>query len=147
MKKLIGLLVFTSAALVNTAQAEGDIDVGRALSTQCSGCHGTYGMSMSEQFPNIAGQKESYLIAQLEKYKSGERNNVTMQAIAGPLGEQDMQDLAAYYAFNSPVATFSSETGILLIPYVSVASDLYKVEMSLTSPEELSFTVSDIENR
>ena len=55
MKNLMGLLAVTSIALINTAQAEGDIEKGRELSTQCSACHGTDGMSNSEQWPNIAG--------------------------------------------------------------------------------------------
>ena len=147
MKNFIGWLAFTCIALTHTAQAEGDIDAGRELSTQCSACHGTYGLSSSEQFPNIAGQKESYLRTQLEKFQSGQRDDLTMQAIVGPLSDQNIQDLAAYFASNSSVATFFSATSTLLIPYVNVANDMYQVEMLLTSPENLSFSVTNIENR
>lgn len=147
MKDFIGLLVFSGIVLTGTAHAAGDIEVGRELSTQCSTCHGAYGLSNSEQFPNIAGQKESYLITQLEKFQAGERDDLTMQAIAGPLSAQNIQDLAAYFASNSSVASFSSATGILTIPYVDVANDTYYVEMLLTSPADLAFSVSTLENR
>ncbi|NOQ13815.1 MAG: c-type cytochrome [Methyloprofundus sp.] len=147
MKNLIGLLAMTGIALMNPAQAEGDIEAGRALSTQCSGCHGVYGMSPSEQFPNIAGQKESYLSAQLRKYKSGDRNDLTMRAIVGPLSEEDMLNLAAYFSSTSSVARYSFDTETLMIPYVDVAGVMFKVEMLLDSLEELTFSVTHLEER
>lgn len=145
MKKLIGILAFASIALGNTVQAEGDIETGRALSTSCSTCHGTGGMSNSEQWPNIAGQKESYLVKQLEDYQSGVRADPTMQAIVGPLNAQDIQDLAAYFASNSTVASYSFEEEILSIPYVDVGGTMYDVEMALDSIEELTFHVTNLE--
>jgi len=147
MKKLTGLLAFACVALINTVQAEGDIETGRELSTQCSACHGAYGMSNSEQWPNIAGQKESYIIKQLESYQSGDRSNATMQAIVGPLDAQNIEDLAAYFASNAAVASFSFETQTLSIPYVSIGDAMYAAEMLLTSPEELSFSVTNLEER
>ena len=147
MKNLLGLLAVTCIALINTAHAEGDIETGRALSTQCSACHGTYGMSNSEQWPNIAGQKESYLVKQLEDYQSGVRADTTMQAIVGPLNAQNIEDLAAYYASMSAVASFSFETQTLSIPFVAVGDAMYSVDMLLTSPEDLSFSVTNLEER
>ena len=145
MKNLMGLLAVASIALINTAQAEGDIETGRELSTQCSACHGTGGMSNSEQWPNIAGQKESYLIKQLENYKSGARKDTTMEAIVGPLNDQNMQDLAAYFASKSAVASYSFDDETLAIPYVDVGGTMFKVEMSLDSLEDLSFSVTNLE--
>lgn len=145
MKKVIGLLVCSSLALINTAQAEGDIENGRALSTSCSACHGAYGMSSSEQFPNIAGQKEAYLVSQLLKYQSGDREDPTMSVIVGPLDSDDINDLAAYFASNSSVATFSFETNILAIPFVDVGGLMYSVEMSADS--NFNFSLTDAEER
>jgi len=147
MKKIISLLAFTGIVLINTVHAAGNIETGRALSTQCTACHGTYGLSSSEQFPNIAGQKESYLVSQLEKYKSGERTDPTMDAIVGPLNPQNILDLAAYYASNSPVASYSFEKTSLSIPYVNVGGVMYNVDMFLTSPDNLVFTVRTLEKR
>ncbi len=145
MKKFIGILAFTSIALTNTVQAEGDIENGRALSTQCSACHGNDGMSNSEVWPNLAGQKEAYLAMQLRKYKSGERSDPTMDAIVGPLNEQNILDLAAYYASNSAVASYSLVDETLSIPYVDVGGTKYRVEMALDSLEDLSFFVTDLD--
>ncbi|GFO72048.1 hypothetical protein BJAS_P1960 [Bathymodiolus japonicus methanotrophic gill symbiont] len=124
--------------------AEGDIETGRALSTQCTACHGNDGMSASEQFPNIAGQKESYLAAQLTKYKVGERTDPTMSAIVGPLNEQNILDLAAFYASNSAVANFDFNTLVLTIPYVVVGDASFNVEMSLDDIDALLFSVKSL---
>lgn len=147
MKNFIGLLAFTSIALINTAQAEGDIETGRALGIQCSACHGTDGMSTSEQFPSIAGQKESYLIKQLEQYQSGERTNPAMEIIVAPLKAQDIKDLAAFFASNSAVASYSFEKEVLSIPYVDVGGTKFNVEMSLDSLDDLIFSVTHLEER
>ena len=145
MKNLLGLIALTSLAFINTAQAEGNIENGRALSTSCSACHGTNGMSTSEQYPNIAGQRESYLIKQLENYQSGDRADPTMQALVGPLNAQDIQDLAAYFASNSAVASYHFDTETLAIPYVDVGGTLFNVEMSLDTLEPIVFTVTGLE--
>ncbi len=142
MKKIIGLLTFISVSIISNIQAEGNIEIGHSLSTQCSACHGNHGISNSEQFPNIAGQKESYLISQLEQYKSGERIDSTMNAIVGPLNAQNIQDLAAYFASNSPVANYSFETNILSIPYANVGDTMYTVDMLLISSDDLSFKIN-----
>ena len=145
MKKLIGTLIFASIALANTAQAEGNIENGRALSTSCSACHGNDGMSNSEQWPNLAGQKESYLAAQLTKYKTGDRKDPVMAAIVGPLNEQNILDLAAYFASNSAVASFSFDTQLLSIPYVEVGEISYAVGMSLDYINNLVFSVKTLQ--
>ncbi|HIG64132.1 MAG TPA: cytochrome c [Methyloprofundus sp.] len=147
MKKIIGLLVFTSVAVLNTVQAGGDVESGRTLSTSCSACHGNDGMSASELFPNIAGQKESYLVSQLKKYKSGQRADDTMAAIVGPLTEQNILDLAAYFSSNSAVASYSFAQETLAIPYVDVGGTIYNIEMSLDSLEGLVFSVSKLQER
>ena len=144
MKKIIGLLVFSSIALSNTVQAAGDIENGRALSTQCSACHGNDGMSNSEAWPNLAGQKESYLAAQLTKYKTGERADPTMSALVGPLTDDDINDLSAFYASNSAVANFDFNTLVLSIPYVVVGDTSYNVEMSLDDGDALIFSVKSL---
>ncbi len=147
MKKYIGFLAVVGMAVMNMAQAAGDIETGRALSTQCSFCHGTYGMSSSEQFPNIAGQKESYLVAQLKKYKSGDRADVTMATIVGPLNDQNIEDLAAYFAANSAVASYDFAAETLLVPYLGIGDSLFQVELKLSSPDPLTFTVSGVQER
>ena len=48
--------------------------------------------------PKIGGQHEAYLVKALQEYKSGERSHPSMRGIAATLSDQDMADLAAYYA-------------------------------------------------
>ena len=61
-------------------------------------CHGAEGISAVEIYPNLAGQKAAYVVSQLKAFKAGERNNAIMAPMAMPLSDQDMEDLAAYYA-------------------------------------------------
>ena len=88
------------AAVVATpfALAEGDPEAGKEKAQVCAACHGPDGNSPSGQYPSLAGQGEPYLIKQLKAFKSGERENAIMQGQAANLSEQDMQDLAAFYA-------------------------------------------------
>jgi|TARA_R100001143_G_scaffold5797_1_gene8497 cytochrome c553 len=88
------------AAVVATpfALAEGDPEAGKEKAQVCAACHGPDGNSPSGQYPSLAGQGEPYLIKQLKAYKSGARENAIMQGQAANLSEQDMQDLAAFFA-------------------------------------------------
>ena len=68
----------------------------------CQGCHGIEGWRTAfpevYHVPRIAGQHAAYFVKALQAYKSGERNHPSMRGIAGSLSDQDMADLAAYYA-------------------------------------------------
>ena len=82
--------------------AEGDPAAGKNKTTMCTGCHGIPGFRAAYpetyQVPKLGGQNPGYIVAALKAYKAGERNHSTMKAIASSLTEQDMADLAAYYA-------------------------------------------------
>lgn len=88
----------------NLAVAAGDPAAGKSKSTVCAACHGTDGNSMVPSFPKLAGQAESYTIKQLKDIKSGARPVPEMAAIVANLSEQDMADLAAYYAKQTPTS-------------------------------------------
>ena len=64
----------------------------------CSDCHGAAGISVVDNFPNLAGQKEKYLIIQLKAFKAGTRRNQMMNLIAKQLTDADIANVAAYYA-------------------------------------------------
>jgi len=81
-----------------TSFAAGDAAQGQAKSVTCAACHGVDGNSPSDQFPKIAGQHESYILKQLKEFKSGVRSNALMSAQVAGLEEQDMENLAAYFA-------------------------------------------------
>ena len=144
MNKYISLLITLYLLFIGPVQAA-NIEAGRAISTACSACHGKTGLSNSEQFPNLAGQKQSYMVKTLQDYRSGARKNLTMQAIVGPLNDQNFEDLSAYFSSQTTVATFSYATGSLFIPYVDVDGAIYKVNMGLLDPDKLIFSVTDVE--
>jgi len=91
------LVVLMLAA--GSVQAGGDAARGQELSVDCADCHGDDGMG-DDEFPKLAGLAEAAQIAALKAYASGERvdESEMMGDIARELSEQDMADLAAYYA-------------------------------------------------
>ena len=76
----------------------GDVKAGRAKAMMCQACHGLDGLSKTPDAPNIAGQLEPYLVAQLQAFKSGARKNDAMGVVAPSLSDKDIEDLAAYFA-------------------------------------------------
>ena len=76
----------------------GDISAGKEKAVKCKQCHGFDGIGKQPNFPNIAGQKEAYLIRQLEAYRTGGRQNDMMTFISGNLSDDDIKNLAAYYS-------------------------------------------------
>ncbi len=96
------LVVAALSAVNATAWAEGDAAAGHIKNHSCTGCHGIPGWRTAfpevYKVPLLGGQHAAYIIAALKAYKSGERPHPTMQAIAASMSEQDMADLAAYYA-------------------------------------------------
>lgn len=88
-------------AMVNyalMAYAGGDPASGREKSSVCAGCHGEDGNSAVPVFPKLAGQHPSYIVKQLAEFKSQKRVEPTMNAMAEPLSEDDMKDMAAFYS-------------------------------------------------
>jgi cytochrome c553 len=85
--------------VVGTAQAGGDAAAGKAKAGTCAGCHGAKGEgNKAAKNPALAGMKEEQLIQALKDYKSGARANAVMKGMVASLSDQDMANLAAYYA-------------------------------------------------
>lgn len=99
MKRQI-LTVLTAVALATAANvaSAGDAAAGKAKAATCAGCHGANGISAVPTYPNLAGQKEAYLVATLKGFRDGTRANATMNAMAKPLSDADIENLAAYYS-------------------------------------------------
>jgi cytochrome c553 len=89
--------VVLERAMVN-APANDSIGRGATLALNCTMCHGAQGMSASNA-PNLAGQYPEVVIKQLLDYKSGKRSSSIMEALAKNLSDQEVADLAAYYAY------------------------------------------------
>ena len=99
----LGATIAALAAPTALAQDAAGSPAKGALKVQmCQGCHGIEGWRTAfpevYKVPRIAGQHEAYLVKALHEYKSGERNHPSMRAIAASLSDQDMADVAAYYA-------------------------------------------------
>lgn len=93
---------------VGCAQA-GDPAAGREKSETCAACHGEDGNSPNAMYPILAGQHESYLYHVLKTYKSGKRENAVMNGMVSELSDQDLRDLAAFYASQEGLHTISVE--------------------------------------
>jgi cytochrome c553 len=91
------LLVIAGPALAGD-NIIGDAEAGAKKAATCAACHGADGNSINPQWPNIAGQHERYLTNTLIAFKNGARKDVLMGAQAMALSDQDIADLAAYYA-------------------------------------------------
>ncbi|RMD70710.1 MAG: cytochrome c4 [Gammaproteobacteria bacterium] len=76
----------------------GDPVKGKELSAQCASCHGENGVAQNPAWPSLAGQLPAYTYKQLKDYKTKHRENPMMAGVAAGLSDQDMADLAAYYA-------------------------------------------------
>ena len=96
--KLQILAALTIALSANVAIAGGDAAAGKAKSAVCAGCHGAAGISMIPMYPNLAGQKETYLAKQIKDFKSGVRKDPTMNPMVAALTDADIANLAAYYS-------------------------------------------------
>lgn len=99
MKRIVTPVLIALALLVSgSALASGDIAAGKDKATTCAACHGADGNAPDPQYPRLAGQWENYLLQALKEYKSGKRDNPIMKGFVSTLSEQDMENLAAYFA-------------------------------------------------
>ena len=80
----------------------GDAAAGAAKSAVCGACHGATGNSTNPEWPNLAGQHESYIAAQLALFKQGVRDNILMMPNTSALSDQDMLDLGAHFEQQTP---------------------------------------------
>lgn len=101
-KQLITAMILATAT--GFVHAAGDVAAGKEKSATCMACHGADGNSFNPTWPKLAGQHASYLDTQLKAFKTGVRNDPLMSSQAAALSEQDMADLAAYFASNTITA-------------------------------------------
>jgi cytochrome c553 len=97
-KILLTAAIAVCAALPLTAIAKGDPVAGKAKSVPCQACHGANGKAIAPNYPNLGGQYASYLEKALRDYRDGRRTNVIMAPMAANLTDEDIEDLAAWYA-------------------------------------------------
>jgi len=91
----IGIAIYGASTILH---AEGNARAGKDKAAACNSCHGDNGNSVAPNFPKLAQQHASYLVKQLQAFKSGVRNDPMMSAMALPLSDEDMADIGAHYA-------------------------------------------------
>jgi len=101
MTKTIRWAATAVALSAGVAFAGGDPQAGKEKSAVCAGCHGVDGNAVIGANPRLAGQYESYLYEALKQYKNGQRNDILMSNMVANLSDQDMRDLAAWFASQS----------------------------------------------
>ena len=127
MKRVLLALALAAplAALAEGAASDpftkGDAAAGATKAAVCGACHGLGGNGIiNPEWPKLAGQHSAYTAGQLKAFKANERKNPVMYGQAAGLAEQDMADLAAYFAAQKPVPGLASKDA------VKVAEKLYR---------------------
>ncbi len=95
---LFAVLAVAVLAVTNSANARGDPAAGREKAKVCRTCHGMDGVGKQPNVPNIGGESDFYLTKQLKAFRKGDRRDEQMAIIARDLSDQDIADLAAYFA-------------------------------------------------
>ncbi|MBP6902325.1 MAG: cytochrome c4 [Burkholderiaceae bacterium] len=131
MKSLLAsaVLVFTAtiaapsfAADAAKASAKPDLAKGQEKATQvCAACHTADGSRGSPANPILAGQHADYLVKQLHEFKSGKRANAVMSGMAAPLSEEDIRNVAAFYASKQAKPGFAKNKDL-----VSLGEKIYR---------------------
>ncbi|MDK9773205.1 cytochrome c [Vibrio sp. B181a] len=101
MKKAIMGAMVALTMLSGQALAAGDVAAGQAKAGVCAACHGADGIAVIPGYPNLKGQNEQYIASSIKAYKAGQRTGglaPVMQAQANLLSDEDIANLAAYYA-------------------------------------------------
>lgn len=101
MIRVMTCTALLALSLGSTASLAGDAEAGRTKSATCAACHGPNGVSVNPLWPNLAGQKEAYLVKQIKAFRDGERTDPTMAPMVAPLTDADIDDLAAFFASQS----------------------------------------------
>ncbi|MDX2427610.1 MAG: cytochrome c [Xanthomonadales bacterium] len=90
--------LLTALIFASTSALAGDAAAGKAKSALCASCHGPTGISTSPVWPNLAGQKEQYLIKQIKAFRDGIRQDPMMAPMVAALSDTDIENLAAYFS-------------------------------------------------
>jgi cytochrome c553 len=97
-----GLAVAARAADTTTPYDHGSVQNGQTKAAVCFGCHGPNGNSTNPAWPTLAGQNAIYVAEQLKLFRAKVRDNAVMAPITAPLSDQDIADLAVYFAAQTP---------------------------------------------
>jgi cytochrome c553 len=112
IRRIILLAVLASGITSVAAQS---VSAGEHKHGFCASCHGIDGRSFKVNYPILAGQAAPYILHQLQDFKEGRRSDPTMDAIVPQLSDEDMRDLAAFFAASEPYSSPSESDPIKTI--------------------------------
>lgn len=96
---IFAAVLISVAGLSGKGAFAGDIMAGKAKAeTACQVCHGLDGRAVVPMAANLSGQQKEYIVAQLEAYRAGKRQHEQMSIIASMLGDDDIENVAAWYS-------------------------------------------------
>ena len=98
MHKLTILAALGALTIGFSPAQAGDAAAGKARAATCVACHGANGISPNDMWPNLAGQKNGYLIKQMKAFRDGQRSDPMMAPMAAGLSDDDIANIAAYYS-------------------------------------------------
>src|SRR3546814_636003 len=113
-------LAFAAEGTTQDPFTHGSVEAGAAKAATCTACHGPGGNSANPEWPKLAGQSAHYVSEQLHRFKSGERKNPLMQPQAAGLSDEDIANLAAYFAAQP------ASPGVASVDAVPVAQKLFR---------------------
>ncbi|MEO1140583.1 MAG: cytochrome c [Pseudomonadota bacterium] len=90
--------VFAALCLACPPVSAADPELGRQIAKKCSVCHGKLGIAQDPEMPNLAGQSAFYIEKSLKDFQSGAREDRRMTLMAEPLSDDDIRNVAAWYA-------------------------------------------------
>ena len=96
--QLFCLTLFFSLLMVAGSATAADAAAGKTKAATCMACHGAEGVSVNPLWPNLAGQKDMYLVKQMKDFRDGKRNDLVMAPMSKGLSDEDIANLAAYYS-------------------------------------------------
>ena len=98
MKPFLTLVALVALAFNLSSGHAADAAAGKAKTATCVACHGANGISNNDLWPNLAGQKAGYLAQQMKAFRDGQRQNPMMSPMVAGLSDEDIANIAAYYA-------------------------------------------------
>jgi len=99
MKNMLALTLMIFALSLSTSTlAAGDAVAGKGKAALCAACHGPDGISSTDIWPNLKGQKYGYLVKQIKAFRDGSRKDPSMQPMVAGLSDADIENLAAYFS-------------------------------------------------
>lgn len=99
INQAVATVLMLGAIATANAAGKGDAKAGATKSKPCASCHGVDGNKpLDPQYPRLAGQYPDYLLRSMQEYRNGRRENAIMAGFVKDLTDQDLADLAAFYA-------------------------------------------------